>query len=67
MTKLMMRTIMDHLEKAEDTVAGTYATVRGGCTHQATFSRFWAYDVARIRRSPLATIDNDSIGAYMTA
>ena len=64
MTKLMMRTIMDHLEKAKDTVAGTYATVRGGSTHQAIFSRVWSYDIARIRRSPIATIDNDSIGAY---
>jgi hypothetical protein len=64
MTKVLMRGIMDHLEKEKDTAEGTYATVRGGSTHKAIFSRVWAYDVARILRHPIATIDNDSIGAY---
>ena len=55
---------MEHLERENDTGTGTYATIRGGSTHQAIFSRVWAYDMARLQRSAIATIDNDSIGAY---
>ena len=63
-SKIIMKNIMNHLERENDTVAGTYATIRGGSTHQAIFSRVWAYDMARVQRSAIATIDNDSIGAY---
>jgi hypothetical protein len=64
MTKILMKAIMEHLSNEKDEVSGTYATVRRGSTHSAIFSRLWAYDLARTRRTAISTIDNDAMGCY---
>jgi hypothetical protein len=64
MTKILMKGIMEHLSTVQEVVPGTYATVRRGSTHSAIFSRLWAYDLARARRTAISTIDNDAMGCY---
>jgi len=62
--KSIMRQLMQHLRKQGHTNHGTFATEKGGSTHDAILTRVWAYDLARIQRRPIATLDNDSTGCY---
>ena len=62
--KSIMRALMSHLWENGERRLGTYATETGGSTHLAIISRVWAYNLARIKRCPIATLDNDSIGCY---
>jgi len=64
LVKGIMRTLMHHLWDNDVKGHGTFATQTGGSTHLAIASRVWAYDVARIKRCPIATLDNDSSGCY---
>jgi len=62
--KSIMRDLMQHMYDSGVKGLGTFATEKGGSTHLAIFSRVWAYDIARIQRRPIITLDNDSIGCY---
>jgi len=62
--KGLMRQLMYHLSVNNETDVGNFATEKGGFTHQAIYSRVWAYDIARICRESIATLDNDSVGCY---
>lgn len=62
--KAIMRQLMHHLYDNKVLGDGTFATEQNGSTHLAILSRVWAYDIARISRSAIATLDNDSVGCY---
>jgi len=62
--EMEMNQTMRHLDKQNEIVSGTFATVKGGSTHSALFSRIFAYDLAHITRSAIATVDNDAVGCY---
>jgi hypothetical protein len=62
--KSFMRELMGHLMDHNETDIGTFATEKGGNTHMAILSRVWAYDIARVCRDPIVTLDNDSMGCY---
>jgi len=64
LVKSIMREVMSHTYDHDAKGHGRFATEEGGSTHLAILSRVWAYDVARILRRPIATLDNDSMGCY---
>ena len=64
MVKAFMRDLMNHTYDNGVKGLGTFATETGGSTHLAILSRVWAYDIARLFRHPIITLDNDSMGCY---